>query len=114
MIRQNHTKKIAFALSLLMIVQVALAVSGSTDEKSKRAKYSLKSLNKYSSNLSLSAVKTRLQYKGGLNALGLNTTKLSLQNADALVYSSGNTTYVFPYKAKIKVPKFKTPTPANQ
>ena len=111
---QNHTKKLAFALSLLMIVQVALAVSGSTDEKSKRSKYSLKSLNKYSNSLSLNSVKTRLQYKGGLSTLGVNTKVSTLQSNDALVYSSGNTSYVFPYKAKVKVPKFKTPTPVNQ
>jgi len=33
--------------------------------------------------------------------------------ANHVQMQNGSTTFIYPYKAKVKVPKFKTPTPSN-
>ncbi len=105
------------ACILIMSVQVVLAsisFSGIIDDKNKSNKYSLKNLSLLSHHsLSLSSVKLNLQYKG-TDVLSQKTTATGLEINSILYYNSGNTTYIMPYKFKVKVPKFKTPTaPAN-
>lgn len=116
--KQNrHIKKLIVAATLALSVQVALAsisFSGITDEKNKGSKYSLKNLSLLSHRtLSLSTVKLNLLFKGS-DVLTQKTTPTGLEVNSLLYYNSGNTTYIMPYKFKVKVPKFKTPTaPAN-
>ncbi|HVZ26891.1 MAG TPA: hypothetical protein VG842_12585, partial [Sediminibacterium sp.] len=63
--------------------------------------------------LSFSSLKSNLQFKGMLqlsekrSAENPNTAEVSTM----LRYESGNTTYIYPYKFKVKAPKFKTPAP---
>jgi len=95
-------------LSLHLAI-AAFAFTGIVDDKAKNSKFTLRSLNNFSKKgLSLSAIKSNLQYKG----LTLTTNSLMQQNNDLnsmLQYNNGNTTYIYPYKIKVKVPKFKTP-----
>jgi hypothetical protein len=117
-VKQNkHIKKLIVAATLALSVQVALAsisFSGMTDEKNKGNKYSLKNLSLLSHRtLSLSTVKLNLLFKGS-NIVTQKTTPTGLEINSLLYYNSGNTTYIMPYKFKVKVPKFKTPTsPVN-
>lgn len=50
------------------------------------------------------------QFKGSTNIYQYNTNN-AIVGQSFLKMEKGNTTYVFPYKYKVKVPFFKTPTP---
>ncbi|MBA4197544.1 MAG: hypothetical protein C0459_08310 [Chitinophaga sp.] len=115
--RKSYTKKFAAAMLLIMVAQVAfasLSFSGITDENTKNNKYSLKNLGNYSNKaFSLSHLRATLQYRGSI-VLNQKTNTAGIELNSALQYDKGNTTYVLPYKLKVKVPKFKTPTPDNR
>jgi hypothetical protein len=102
------------AVLLVMGIQAAYAafsLTGLTDDKNKTTKYSLKNLGSLShKGLSFSSLKSSLQYKG------TQLSKESSNNAEVssmLRFDNGNTTYVYPYKFKVKAPKFKTPVPTQ-
>jgi hypothetical protein len=100
------------ALSLSVIGLEAsfasFSISGIVDEKNKNNKYSLSSLGNYSKRgLSLNAIKADLQYKGLKTSTPLMATGGTVMGN--LQFGQGNTVYVYPYKIKVKVPKFKTP-----
>ena len=117
MFRKNHIKKIAVASIFLMAAQVAFAAfsfTGVADENNKNNKYSLKNLSRYSNKAySLSHLKSTLQYRGSLIVNQHNNTS-GLEINSLMEFDKGNTTYVLPYKFKVKVPKFKTPSPDNR
>jgi len=106
----KYRKLIAFLVCILMVHMALAAFSGSADDRNKD-KYSLKNLNKLSKNYSLSSLRTStFQYKGfyqvNQNSGNQTGSYLSLQR--------GNITYVYPYKYKVKVPRFATPTPPQR
>lgn len=114
MLMQIKSVKKAPLVMLLVSLHLAiaaLAFTGIVDDKAKSSKFTLKSLNSFSKKgLSLSAIKSNLQYKG----ITLTGNGIMMQNQHTdmntmLQYNNGNTTYVYPYKIKVKVPKFKTP-----
>lgn len=99
-----------------MSVQVVLAsisFTGIVDENNKN-KYSLKNLSSLSHrSLSLSNFKLGLQFKGS-DALSQTTISNGTEINSMLCFSRGNTSYIMPYKFKVKVPKFKIPSiPVN-
>jgi hypothetical protein len=100
-----------------MGVQVALGsitFTGIIGENDKNKKYSLKNLSSLTHHsLSLSSFKFGLQFKGS-NTLNQKTTTTGFESNSMLRYDrGGNTTYIMPYKFKVKVPKFKTPSLTN-
>jgi hypothetical protein len=107
-------KKIFFASMLLLAVELTFGAitTGKTDDS--KNKYSLRNLN--SSNrrfYSLSTFNTNsFHYTGSLNIYQKNTTS-QLRVQSMIRMERGNTTYVYPYKYTVKVPKFKTPTPPS-
>jgi hypothetical protein len=112
MLMQNNSVKKAPLVMLLVSLHLAIAAfafTGIVDDKAKSSKFTLKSLNSFSKKgLSLSAIKSNLQYKG----ITFTGNGLMMQNTDMntmLQYNTGNTTYIYPYKIKVKVPRFKTP-----
>lgn len=117
MILKKHIQKFAFAAILILAVQILYAsntFSGDKESNKKEAsKYSLKNLSKYSNKpLCLNSAKYTLK----LNSTSLNYTLSSnsglLNNSNSTIeFTNGNTTFIYPYKMKIKVPKFKTPAP---
>ncbi len=107
------------ATLLIIGVQVAFAsisttIIGSEDSKNKKSKYSLNNLGSYSRHysFSLSNLKAGLQFRG---TDIFNQKKLSsgTEMSSMLRFDKGNTTYIMPYKFKVKVPKFKTPSAVN-
>ena len=106
---QQYIKKAVFVALLAMGMQVAyaaLSFSGIADEKLKTTKYSLKNLSALShKGLSFSSMKSSLQYKGTQTVPGSEVSSSMIR------FDNGNTSYVYPYKVKIKAPKFKTPAP---
>ena len=112
MLMQFKLAKKAPMVMLILSLHLAIAAfafTGIVDDKAKNSKFTLRSLNNFSKKgLSLSAIKSNLHYKG----LSLTGNGLMQQNNDMnsmLQYNNGNTTYIYPYKIKVKVPKFKTP-----
>lgn len=108
----QYIKKALFVALLAMGIQVAYAAfsfTGIADEKTKSSKYSLKNLSSLShKGLSFSSLKSSLQFKG--TQVSKDVQGNSEMNS-MLRFDNGNTTYIYPYKFKVKAPKFKTPAP---
>ena len=109
---------LTLTFTLLVGIQLgyaAFTLSGITTEKrGKQSKFTLKNLNLLNSkSLSYSSLKATMQYKSiqtlGLQLKGNNNTEIN----SMLRFDNGNSSFVFPYKFKVKVPKFKTPSPAS-
>jgi len=97
--------KVLFVFLLVMVGHISFG-TGIT-EKSNRSNFTLKNLNK-NKNVNLNA--TTFQFKGSqfLNVKKNNNNTIQVNSV--IRYQNGNTTYVFPYKYKVKAPLFKTPT----
>ncbi len=113
----NSIQKLMMVALLVMGIQVAYAAfsfTGLSDEKNKNNKFSLKNLSSLShKSLSFASLKSSLQYKGGQSFSTSKETASGMEINSMLRYDNGNTTYVYPYKFKIKAPKFKTPSPVQ-
>ena len=92
-------------------VHASTIVSGTSDSKKITEKYSLKNLSSLSHKAStFRDLKSSLLYKG----LSVSTTLTSgLGQTNYLKYNKGNITYVIPYRHKVILPRFKTPSPQN-
>lgn len=114
MLNKRHIKKATAATIFCMAASFAFAsftLTGTVDEKAKSNKYSLKNINHFSQkSFSLSLLRTRLQ-NGGSSIITPKNNGTALN--PFLQIDRGNTTYIMPYKFKIKAPKFKTPSPNN-
>lgn len=102
-------KKIFFATLLLLVVELTFgAITGKTDDN--KNKYSLKNLNTNKRVYSLSAFNSNtFRYSGSFDMYQQNTGS-QVQVQSMIRLERGNTTYIYPYKYTVKVPKFKTPT----
>jgi hypothetical protein len=86
----------------------SLIVTGTFESKKVVEKYSLKNLSSLShKTASFATLKSSLEYKGFANS---NTNSISNNNASYLKYNKGNVSYVIPYKYKVILSKFKTPS----
>jgi hypothetical protein len=110
---KQYIKKVSIVALLVMGIQVAyaaLSFTGIADEKLKTTKFSLKNLSTFShKSLSFSSLKSSLQYKG-LQSVSKENNSGS-ETSSMLRFDNGNTSFVYPYKFKVKAPKFKTPAP---
>jgi len=108
-------KKLLFSLALLLLVNLAIAsFTGSStknNDNSMNMKFSLKNLSKYSKNYSLSGLKlSQFQFKGTQDLMQQRTDN-TITGQTMIRLEKGNTTYVYPYKYKVVLPRFKTPAP---
>lgn len=55
---------------------------------------------------------SKFQYKGSSNLCQINSDN-SVHGQSIIRMENGNTTYVYPYKYKVRTPLFKTPTAPN-
>ncbi|MFY7965879.1 MAG: hypothetical protein ACOVO1_13350 [Chitinophagaceae bacterium] len=112
MLKKRQIKKVLVIAITMMVSTIAFAsftLTGTVDEKGKSSKYSLKNITHYSNkSFSLSLLRTTIQNKGTTLIIPKNNT-----NSSFLQIERGNTTYVLPYKYKVKTPKFKTPSANN-
>jgi hypothetical protein len=92
-------------------VHASTIVTGTTESKKVTEKYSLKNLSSLSHKAStFRDLKSSLLYKG----LTVSTTMTSgLGQSNYLKYNKGNITYVIPYRHKVILPRFKTPSPQH-
>lgn len=110
----SYIKKAVFITFMVMSMQfvyAAFSFTGLAGEKERRQKISLKNLSELSSKaISLSSVRATLQFKG-VQQTSTKASSNGIELTSQLRYENGNTTFVYPYKFKIKIPKFKTPSP---
>lgn len=113
MSRKSINIAILTAMLLFTVAaQAALAsFTGSSDDRIN--KFSLKNLKKYSKSYSLTGLRPNALRFSGSEDLDIQNTSGGLEVNSMIRLERGNTTYVFPYKYKVKSPKFKTPSPTN-
>jgi hypothetical protein len=107
--KRYRFSKFFFAAVLILAVEVVFgAFSGRTDDD--KNKFSLKNLNTSNRKFySLSSLNINaFHYTGSMN-LYQQSNDSQLQVQSMIRLERGNTTYVYPYKYSVKVPKFKTP-----
>jgi hypothetical protein len=106
-------RKLVIAVLLAFATQMAIASFTGTIGESSSNKYSLKNFNKnFYKKASPYSLRAGFQYKG---------TQIMSQQKDAtgvtynnmMRFEKGNTTYIYPYKHKVSVATFKTPSPAT-
>lgn len=111
---KSYISKTLFVAILVLCIQAvyaAFSLTGIADEKARSSKYSLKNISNLShKGLSFTSLKSGLQYRG-MQQPGLSReTVTGLEISSSLRYDNGNTTYIYPFKFKVKASKFKTPT----
>lgn len=115
-VKVKHFIKKAFFVAILamgiQVVYAAFSFTGIADERAKNSKYSLKNLGSLShKGLSFTSLKSSLLYKGSQSP---KETSTGAAVSSMLRFENGNTTYIYPYRFKIKAPKFKTPAPPQR
>ncbi len=106
--------RLLFAAALVLVIQISNAsfIGKSDDQKNK---FSLQSLNSVGKAYSLSSLRTNtFRFRGSQEIYQQNNgDKVQVQSMIRM--ERGNTTYVYPYKYVVKVPRFKPPTaPLNR
>ena len=101
--------KLLLAVCLVFVAHLSYgAFIGKTDDQ--KNKFSLKNLNSINRAYSLSSLRTNsFLYKGSQDIYRQNNGN-QVQVQSLIRMERGNTTYVYPYKYTVKVPRFKTPT----
>ncbi|MFZ9171163.1 MAG: hypothetical protein ACO21X_02950 [Sediminibacterium sp.] len=116
--RSNLILTLTLVVTLLVGVHTgyaAFTLSGvATEKRGKQSKFTLKNLNLLNSkSLSYSSLRSAMQYKS-IQTLGLQLKGNNISEMNSMLrFDNGNSSFVFPYKFKVKVPKFKTPSPAT-
>lgn len=102
---------IVFITVITTTVNASTIVSGTIESKKVTEKYSLKNLSSLSHKAStFHDLKSSLLYKGLTVSTSMNT---GIGQTNYLKYNKGNITYVIPYRHKVILPKFKTPSPQH-
>lgn len=102
-----YSKYLAAALCVMAVQFVYGSFTGNSDGS--KDKFSLKNLNTVSKSYSLSSLRLNtFSYKGSTE-LSQKSTGGLVQVSTMIRLEKGNTTYVYPYKYTVKVPKFVTP-----
>ena len=106
---RNILTSVVFLTVVNSTVSASTIVSSTSESKKVTEKYSLKNLSSLSHKAStFHDLKSRLLYKGLTVSTSMNT---GIGQTNYLKYNKGNITYVIPYRHKVILPRFKTPSP---
>ena len=106
-------RKLLIALLFACATQIALASFTGTIGESSKNKYSLKNFNKnFYKKASSFSLRAGFQYKG-TQVMGQQKDATGTTFSNMMRFEKGNTTYIYPYKHKVNVAVFKTPTPSS-
>jgi hypothetical protein len=113
--KKRYTIKIAkIMLALLLVSAADIAMgsfTGTTDDKVRNL-YSLKNFNRnFYKTPSPFSLRAGFQYSGSQLISVKKESNGDLTVNSMMRFEKGNTTYIYPYKHKVPVPKFKTPAP---
>jgi len=105
-------KKLLLMLGFILSMQAfaSFVDNGSTRKTTANSNISLKNFNRsdYKNTAYPSFRLSSFQYKGS-SSLYQVKSKNSIEGQSVIRLENGNTTYVYPYKYKVKTPLFKTP-----
>ena len=108
---RNILTSIVFLTVVTSTVSASTIVSSTSESKKVTEKYSLKNLSSLSHKAStFHDLKSHLLYKGLTVSTSMNT---GIGQTNYLKYNKGNITYVIPYRHKVILPRFKTPSPQH-
>ena len=108
---RNILTSLVFITVVSTTVHASSIVSGTSESKKVTEKYSLKNLSSLSHKSStFRDLKSSLLYKG---LTVTSSISAGLGQTNYLKYNKGNITYVIPYRHKVILPKFKTPSPQH-
>jgi len=107
-------KKIFLMLGFILSMQTFASFVDNGSTKKPSADISLKNFNKncYKNTAYPSFRLSKFQYKGSSNLYQINSNNV-VEGQSFIRMENGNTTYVYPYKYKVKTSLFKTPTAPN-
>lgn len=107
-------RKIFMLLCFIVSVHGFAAFIGSSDDNGSNKKITLKnfSRNNYKLNAYPSFRLSQFQFSGSQDIYQINLGS-SIEGQSMIRLQHGNTTYVYPYKYKVKIPLFKTPVSPN-
>ena len=106
MLKKQILFKVGAAFLFVAFAQLSFASFSMTNKD--KNKFSLKNLSFLSKNFSLSALHNKFTFTGSQPFL-LKLDENGVEGNSYIHLQQGNTTYVYPYKYVIKMPKFKTP-----
>lgn len=113
MIKLLSPKRMLLVLGFVFSLNAFAAFidNGSSKKTNTANNFSLKNFNKNSfKNTAYPSFKlSKFQFKGSSDIYQVNS-KTAVEGQFFIRMENGNTTYVYPYKYKVKVPFFKTPT----
>jgi hypothetical protein len=108
---RNILTSLVFITVVSTTVHASSIVSGTSESKKVTEKYSLKNLSSLSHKSStFRDLKSSLLYKGLTVSSSISA---GLGQTNYLKYNKGNITYVIPYRHKVILPRFKTPSPQH-
>jgi hypothetical protein len=108
---RNILTSLVFITVVSSSVHASTIVSGTSESKKVTEKYSLKNLSSLSHKSStFRDLKSSLLYKGLTVSSSISA---GLGQTNYLKYNKGNITYVIPYRHKVILPRFKTPSPQH-
>ena len=108
---RNILTSLVFITVVSSTVHASTIVSGTSESKKVTEKYSLKNLSSLSHKSStFRDLKSSLLYKGLTVSSSISA---GLGQTNYLKYNKGNITYVIPYRHKVILPRFKTPSPQH-
>jgi len=108
---RNILTSLVFITVVSSNVHASTIVSGTSESKKVTEKYSLKNLSSLSHKSStFRDLKSSLLYKGLTVS---SSVSAGLGQTNYLKYNKGNITYVIPYRHKVILPRFKTPSPQH-
>ena len=103
----KYSKYLAAAICVMAVQFVYGSFTGNSDGS--KDKFSLKNLGSVTKPYTLSSLRINtFRYKGSSD-LSQQNTGGQVQVSSMIRLERGNTTYVYPYKYTVKVPKFVTP-----
>ncbi len=116
MFKQSTIKRSKLVIALLLVCATHFSMgsfTGTTSSEKSKNKYSLKNFNNnFYKKASPYSIRAGYDYKGSRiisQQIGSNGVTYN----SVLRFEKGNTTYIYPYKHKVSVPKFRTPTPPS-
>jgi hypothetical protein len=93
-------------ISISNRLQASLVINGMSETKKATEKYSLKNFSLLThKTATFYTLRSNLEYKGFAS-----TSPLASTNNNYLQYNKGNISYIIPYRYKVVLSKFKTPT----
>ena len=96
-------------IALLLVLAGHIAFGTGTTEKTGKSNFTLKNMSKAKSFTLSGAAAGKYQFKGS-QFLSVQKGKNNTIQVNSVVrLQNGKTTYVYPYKYKVKAPLFKTP-----